>query len=131
MEKTNIVIGFKQEGDTDPDIVFCGDINGCLKAYKDALHGDKYHFVGMLRKPRWFKNGKPPLVQKQRDAAHQKLEDELVRKSKEAKSAQDTADKAKETVSSIEEQIGAKEQERVERSTPKQSVSKKVAKPKD
>jgi len=126
MEKTNIVIGFKVEDDPNPDIVFCGDIDGCLNAYKEELHGEKYHFLGMLRKPSWFKRGKPPLVQRQRDEAHKQLEDELRRKQKDATAKQAEADKAKNTVDDIEEQLEGKG----EKSKPAKKTTSKVGKSK-
>ena len=123
MEKTNIVIGFKKEDDPNPDIVFCGDVDGCKKAYHDALHGDKYHFVGMLRKPVWFKRGKPPRVQAERDEAHRQLEDELVRQKKNEENAKGASDKASQTVSQIEKQLDSKGD------TPAKKSVSKVSKP--
>ena len=74
MEKTSLVIGFSGGKAT---VIACGSVDECSAAYRKEIDADKFEFVGLLRKPAWYKRGKPGLVQKQKEEAHAKLKAEL------------------------------------------------------
>lgn len=56
MEKINIAIGYKAGKTT---IIAEGGVQEVLDAYNEAKKDESWDFVGMLRKPRWYKRATP------------------------------------------------------------------------
>jgi len=110
MEKTSLVIGFNGGKAT---VITCGDVDECSASYRKEIDSDKFEFVGMLRKPSWYKRGKPGLVQKQKEEAHEKLAQELNK-------ANERAVEAAVKAEAIEEQL-----KKAEKPAPKKKATKK------
>ena len=108
MEKTSLVIGFN---DGKATVIARGSVDECSAAYRKEIDADKFEFVGLLRKPTWYKRGKPGLVQKQKEDAHAKLRAELEKANVKAVEAIADAD-------AIESQLDAAE-------APKKKAAKK------
>jgi hypothetical protein len=68
MEKISIAVGFK---DGIPEILKEGKVDEVLAAYREAELDDSFDFVGMLRKPVWYKRNTPK-INKEREAERRK-----------------------------------------------------------
>lgn len=117
MEKTSLVIGFNGGKAT---IVACGDVDTCFDAYRKEIDGNNFEFIGLLRKPEWYRRGKPLLVQKQKEDAHAKLTDELSKANEKAVEAVIEAE-------AIEEQLKKAEKPEPAKKAPKKKAAKKKA----
>lgn len=58
MEKINIAVGFRNG---EAEILKQGGVDEVLVAYREAELDESFEFVGMLRKPTWYKRNTPKL----------------------------------------------------------------------
>lgn len=81
MEKTSIAIAFKG---SKMEVLKVGEVPEVLDAYNEAKGDESYDFVGMLRKPRWYKRATP---KRSRELTLQRRKNEEERAKREAEYA--------------------------------------------
>ena len=75
MEKISIAVGFKNG---TPEILKEGKVDEVLVAYREAELDDSFDFVGMLRKPTWYKRNTPKLNKEREEARRRDAEKQEV-----------------------------------------------------